>query len=151
MMLKKRIRVNDSTIRFNNTMLSLLSQTKAWQSCRERIKAYSSLFLIGAGLSYSSDMPLANILNDVLQFCGVSNWDELRGDSSKFLNFKKQFKTLCDRKSPSNGHKLIITNFPRYIYEIICLNWDDLFEKAANALAVSIKKQNVDEPVTSER
>jgi hypothetical protein len=130
---------------------AVLSQTKTWQSCRERIKAYSSIFLIGAGLSYSSDMPLANILNDVLNFCGVSNWDELRRDSSKFLNFKKQFKTLCDRKSPSNGHKLIITNFPQYIYEIICLNWDDLFEKAANVIGVLINKQNEDKPTTSER
>lgn len=130
---------------------AVLSQTKTCHSCRERIKAYSSIFLIGAGLSYNSDMPLANILNDVLNFCRVSNWDELRGDSSKFLNFKKQFKTLCDRKSPSNSHKLIITNFPKYIYEIICLNWDDLFEKAAKSINVPINKQNEDKPATSER
>ena len=130
---------------------AVLSQTKSWQSCRERVKAYSSIFLIGAGLSYDSDMPLANLLNDVLGFCGVTDWDDLRRDSSRFLNFKKQFKELCDGKSPSNGHKLIIANFPKYIYEIICLNWDDLFEKAAKATGVLIRKQNEDKPATSGR
>ena len=130
---------------------AVLSQTKTWQTCRECIKAYSSIFLIGAGFSYISDMPLANILNDVLNFCGVSDLSELRGDSSKFLNFKKQFKTLCDRKSPSNGHKLIITNFPKHIYEIIYLNWDDLLEKAAKVIGVLINKQNEDKPISSER
>ncbi len=132
----------------------VLSQTKAWQSCRELIKAYSSVFLVGSGLSYESDMPLANTLNVVLNFCGingVNNWNELRKDSSKFFSFKTQFKTLCDKKSPGNSHKLIITNFPKYIYEIICLNWDDLFERAAKLIGVSINKQNEDKPATSER
>lgn len=133
---------------------AVLNQTKSWQSCREDIKAYSSVFLVGSGLSYESDMPLANRLNEILTFCGISgvnNWNELRKDSSKFLSFKTQFKTLCDRKSPGNSHKLIIANFPKYIYEIICLNWDDLFEKAASLIGTSINKHNEDKPATSER
>jgi hypothetical protein len=130
---------------------AVLSQNKTWRSCRDRIKAYSSIFLVGAGFSYGSDMPLSNILSDLLRFCRVADWDELRKDSSKFLSFKRQFKTKCDRKSPSKAHKLIITNFPKHVYEIICLNWDDLFEKAAKLIGVLINKQNEDRPTTGER
>jgi hypothetical protein len=129
----------------------VLSKTKSWRSCREYIKAFSSVFLVGAGLSYDSDMPLSNALKAILDFCGVAGWDELRKDSKRFLEFKRRFKEICDRKSPSNGHKLVIANFPKYIYEIICLNWDDLFEKAAKSINVPINKQNEDKPATSER
>lgn len=130
---------------------AVLSKTKLWRSCREYIKAFSSVFLVGAGLSYDSDMPLSNVLKSILDFCRVADWDELREDSKRFLEFKRQFKKICDRKSPSNGHKLIIANFPKHIYEIICLNWDDLFEKAAKSINVPINKQNEDKPATSER
>ncbi len=130
---------------------AVLNQTKTWQICRERIKAHSSIFLIGAGLSYESDMPLSNILNDLLVFCGVTDWDELRKDSKKLLHFKRQFKIICDRKTPSKSHQLIIKNFPNHILEIICLNWDDLFERAARLVGVSINKQNEDRPTTTVR
>jgi len=129
----------------------VLSKAKSWRSCREHIKAFSSVFLVGAGFSYASDMPLSNILKAILDFCRVTGWDELRNDSKRFLEFKRRFKEICDRKSPSNGYKLVIANFPKHIYEIICLNWDDLFEKAAKSINVPINKQNEDRPATSER
>ena len=130
---------------------AVLSQIKSWRSCREHIKVFSSVFLVGAGFSYDSDMPLSNVLKAILDFCRVADWEELRKDSKRFLEFKRQFKEICDRKSPSNGYKLVIANFPKYIYEIICLNWDDLFEKAAKSINVPINKQNEDKPATSER
>lgn len=130
---------------------AVLSQTKSWRSCREHIRAFSSVLLIGAGVSYKSDMPLSRALKAILDFCRVAGWDELRKDSKRFLEFKRQFKEICDRKSPSNGHKLVIANFPQHIYEIICLNWDDLFERAARSINVPINKQNEDKPATSER
>jgi hypothetical protein len=129
----------------------VLSQNRAWRRCRERIKSYYSVFLVGAGFSYGSDMPLSNILNDLTEFLGIKDWDELRKDAKKFLKFKTEFKALCDRKSPSDSHKLLIKNFPKYIYEIICLNWDDLLEKAAKQIGMPINKQNEDKPTTTER
>jgi len=130
---------------------AVLSKTKSWRACRENIKAFSSVFLVGAGFSYNSDMPLSNRLKAILDFCRAADWDELRKDSKRFLEFKRQFKEICERKSPSNGHRLVIANFPQYIYEIICLNWDDLFEKAAKSINVPINKQNEDKPAMSER
>jgi len=130
---------------------AVLSQNKVWQDCRERIKAYSSIFLAGAGLSYESDMPLSNILDDLLKFCRVSTWDELRKDLTKCLEFKQQFKRICDNKQPSNSHRLVMLNFPTHIWEIICLNWDDLFEKAAILIGKTINKQNEEQPTTTER
>jgi hypothetical protein len=130
---------------------AVLSQTRIWRLCRENIKAYSSIFLVGSGFSYDSDMPLSNTLNVLLEFFRVKDWDELRKDKGKFLKFKREFKTICDRKSPSDSHKLLISNFPKYIYEIICLNWDDLLEKAAKQINKPINKQNEDKPTTTER
>src|SRR3972149_5985513 len=58
-------------------MDAVLGQSKIWNECRERIKAYCSVVLVGAGLSYGSDMPLANILDDLLVFVGARDWAAL--------------------------------------------------------------------------
>ncbi len=123
---------------------AVLGQSKIWNDCRERIKAYRSIVLAGAGLSYDSDIPLTSILKDVLKFVGAKDWQELRADPAKCLAFKKQFGKICAGKNPSKSHEILITNYPKYIFEILSLNWDDLIEKAAIALKVVVSKQNVD-------
>jgi hypothetical protein len=45
------------------------------------------------------------------------------------------------------SHKLIALNFPKYIYEIICLNWDNLVERGALEVSKSISKVNEDNPI----
>jgi hypothetical protein len=129
---------------------AVLSQSKILSECRERIKAYGSVLLAGAGLSYSSDMPLSNILDDLLLFVRARNWAELRVDPAKCLAFKNQFKFVCASKVPSKSHKIVVINFPGYIREIISLNWDNLLEKAADQAGISVNKQNEDVPVTIE-
>ena len=130
---------------------AVLGQSKIWNGCRERIKAYSSIVLAGAGLSYGSDMPLANILGDILKFLGAKDWAELRMDPNKCIAFKNQFSKICANKVPTKSHRTLILNFPKYILEVISLNWDDLLEKAAREEGKDINKQNEDTIVTTTR
>jgi len=132
-------------------IIGVLSQSKKWRSARDRIKSYRSVFLVGAGISFESGMPLTKYLSDLLCFCEAKDYDELRRDMQKCLKFKLEFKKICDDKSVSESHKLIAQNFPEYILEIICLNWDNLIEKAARKLGKEIPKVNEDSPVTGER
>ncbi len=145
------VRTNSPAILMSNLrkhastyIIGVLSQSNKWRHSRERIRAYSSIFLTGAGVSFGSYMPLASILIDLLKFCKANDWEELRTDNTKCLDFKKQFKTICDRKQPSSSHNLIIYNFPTHILEIICLNWDDLFERAAASSGKFVNKINED-------
>jgi hypothetical protein len=130
---------------------AVLSQSKIWNECRERIKAYGSVLLVGAGLSYGSDMPLSNILDDLLAFVRARDWAELRADPDKCLAFKNQFRRICSSKVPTKSHKMVILNFPSYIWEVISLNWDDLLEKASALAGKAVNKQNEDQPVAINR
>lgn len=130
---------------------AVLSQTKVWNECRERIKAYGSILLAGAGLSDASNMPLSNLLPDVLKFVRAVDWAELRTDPNKCLAFKNEFLKQCSGKLPAKSHKMIILNFPDYILEIVSLNWDDLLEQAASLTGKIIGKQNEDQPVITQR
>lgn len=132
-------------------MDGVLGQSRVWRECQERIKAHNSLLLVGAGLSYDSDMPLANLLIDLLKFVGAPDWDTLRADPAKCIAFKNQFKAKYSHKVPSKSHELVILNFPQYILEIISLNWDDLLEQAAAVVGKNVNKQNEDHPVTATR
>lgn len=130
---------------------AVLSQSKKFRSARERIMAYSAVFITGAGISFESDIPLARILTDLLTFCGASSWEDLRKDPVKCQKFKLQFKQNCEGKQPGISHKRIVDGFPRYILEILCLNWDNLLEKAAQNSGKMLQKENVDRPVTDAR
>lgn len=129
----------------------VLTQSKKWKSALERIKSYHSVFLIGAGISFESGIPLTSVLNDLLKFCGAKNYEELREDDQKCLKFKLEFKKICDDKEPSTSHKLIALNFPKYILEIICLNWDNLIERAFRENNKLFSKVNEDNPVSNKR
>ncbi len=130
---------------------AVLTQEDKWKDCRESVKAFYSVFLIGAGLSYDSDMPLVGTLHHVLEFCEATGWAELRSDPKKCLKFKQTFKQICKDKSPSAAHSLLIDSYPNIIWEIICLNWDDLLEKAASMSSKVINKCNKDISVLGER
>lgn len=130
---------------------AILSQVKKWDLLRERIKSYSSVFLVGAGISFESDIPLAAILGDLLKFVRAKDYSDLKINDRKCLKFKTDFRTICTEKLPGISHKLVTKNFPRYILEIVCLNWDDLFEKAADELKIDLHKINENNQVHEER
>ena len=129
----------------------VMGQNKKWLACKDKIKAFMSVFLVGAGLSTESNLPLTYVLNDLLTFLHKSNWEELRNSPQDCLEFKKQFKAMCDEKSPCDAHVITIKNFPSYIKEIICLNWDDFFERSATALQIDLDKVNIDKPVSTQK
>jgi len=129
----------------------VLSQSEKWKSVKERIRSYGSIFLVGAGISFESGIPLTDVLNDLLRFCEAKNYDELRKNEQKCLKFKLEFKRICKDKNVSTSHILIARNFPKHILEIICLNWDDLIERAARRLDKEIPKVNEDMAISGER
>lgn len=130
---------------------AVLGQTRKWESAYERIRSYSSIFLTGAGISFESGMPLSKVLADLMKFCEAEDWNELRRNDKKCLKFKSEFKRICDRKNPGVSHKLIAQNFSEHILEIICLNWDNLIERAAREFGKAIPKANEDKHTTDER
>lgn len=132
-----------------NYVMAVASQHQKFDKARDRIISYGSVFLVGAGLSFESEIPLTRVLNDLLPFCGVKDYEELRKNSEACCDFKTQFKRVCDEKSPGDSHDLIALNFPRYIKEIICLNWDNLIERSAIKLSRTISKVNEDFEVNS--
>jgi hypothetical protein len=70
-----------------------------------------------------------------LKKVGANNYKDLQNNqksNKKSIEFKKRFIEIRDKASPGIAHKLIALNFPDYIKEIICLNWDNLIEKAFN-------------------
>jgi hypothetical protein len=110
---------------------------------KNRIKNYKSVFLVGAGLSYGSGIPLTNELDDILKEVGANDYNDLQNNQNnneKSQKFKERFKEICYKASPGISHKLIALNFPDYIKEIICLNWDNLIEKAFKECKKEIKK-----------
>jgi hypothetical protein len=122
----------------------ILSQSKKFTDTLKRINAYGSVFLVGAGISFESGMPLSDILDDLLRFCKSKNYEDLRKDKSKCLKFKSEFQKLCANKEPGRSHEMLALNFPKNIFEIICLNWDNLIEKGAIKFEKGISKINED-------
>ena len=108
-----------------------LSQSKKWNDVRENINIFGSIFLVGAGLSYESKLPLVRHLDNLLKVCRVTDYCELRDHPKKIYQFKKEFKKICEGKNTGVSHRLIALNFQNHIREIICLNWDNLLEKAS--------------------
>lgn len=132
-------------------ILGILSQDNKIRGTQERIKSYGSVFLVGAGISFESGIPLTRVLQDLLKFCRASNYEELSKDKEKCLKFKREFGKICKKKEPSRSHQSIVINFPKYIEQIICLNWDNLIEKCGKSLSPpkNINKINEDIPVST--
>jgi len=120
---------------------------------QEKIKTWKSVFLIGAGTSYESGLPLISILNDLLKFVKAKNYQELQNNqkkNNKCKKFKEEFKKICETSPIGVSHTIIAFNFPKYIKEIICLNWDNLIEKAFNKCNKKIEKINRDDNIKVE-
>jgi hypothetical protein len=130
-----------------NYVRGVLAQSKKLKNIHERLRSYGSIFLVGAGISFESGIPLVAILNDLLAFCEVKDFRELRKHNDKCQKFKSEFKKICDGKQPKHSHELIVLNFPEHIKEIICLNWDNLIEKNASMNKRDISKINEDNKV----
>ncbi len=114
---------------------------------QEKIKTWKSVFLIGAGTSYESGLPLTSTLNDLLKFVKAKNYQQLQNNqkkNNKCKKFKEEFKKICETSPIGVSHTIIAFNFPKYIKEIICLNWDNLIEKAFNKCNKEIEKINRD-------
>ena len=108
----------------------VLKQSSKFAEAKRKIDTLKAIFVVGAGLSFESDVPMSKDLKDILNFVGASDFSFLRADPIKCNDFKKQFKILISESEPGPSHKLIASNFPSKIMEIICLNWDDLIERA---------------------
>jgi len=134
------------------TIRSILSQDSKMKKLRERIKSYESIFLVGAGISFESGIPLTRILQDVLCFSGANSYEELTKNQKKCKIFKQKFGEICNKKKHCKSHLLLVTNFPEYIKEIICLNWDNLIERCGITLSPprKINKINEDIPVNTQ-
>ncbi len=126
---------------------AILRQTSKFKDAKHHINVEKAIFVIGAGFSYESGAPMRTDLDDILRFVGVSDFAELRGDLPKCFQFKKQFQTLINRSNPGLSHNLIAASFPSNVIEIICLNWDNLIERAFKALGKSPKKINKESEV----
>ncbi len=126
----------------NVILRAILQQTSKFRAAKHKIVVEHSVFVVGAGLSYESSAPMVSDLEDLLRFCGASGFADLRNDSTKCYKFKTQFKNLTNAREPGESHKLIASNFPAKIMEIICMNWDNLLEKAFQSIDRDPNKVN---------
>jgi hypothetical protein len=108
------------------------------------IKSYDSVFIVGAGISFEAGVPLANTVEYLLKFVGANNYEELRLSEDNCLLFKNEFAKVCNRKLPTISHRALANNLGRTILEIICLNWDDLIERAGKECGRILNVQHTD-------
>ena len=131
-------------------LMGILRQTDKFNNARHRIDVEKAIFVIGAGFSFESGAPMTSDLYDILHFLDAHNFTELIEDSEKCLQFKKIVKKLVDNHEPGISHRLIASNFPTKVIEIICLNWDNFIERALNDLGKSASKINKESNVIGE-
>lgn len=133
-------------------LTAVLTQDKKIVKLHQHIRSYNSVFIVGAGLSFESDIPLSAVLESLLSFCGSKSYEELKKNPDAVFKFKNEFKRICDKKKPSLSHIAISEFFPKDILEIICLNWDNMIELAAQSKSKSIPKINEETvPISGER
>lgn len=109
---------------------SVLSQHDKIDDLKDRIKSFRSLFVIGAGISFEVGLPFTHHLDEILKFVRSADFNELRLDNQKCQQFKRQFKQISDGLNPGVSHRTLAKNLGDKIVDIICLNWDDLIERA---------------------
>ncbi|MDE1769371.1 MAG: SIR2 family protein [Thaumarchaeota archaeon] len=130
---------------------AVLAQGSKINNLREHIKSYGSVFIVGAGLSFESGLPLISVLESLLEFCSSKNYVELQGNNANVLKLKNEFRRICLDKKPTISHLEISEHFPDKIWEIVCLNWDNLIEAAAQSKSKHISKINQEvNPITEQ-
>ncbi|MCL5789716.1 MAG: SIR2 family protein [Candidatus Thermoplasmatota archaeon] len=133
---------NDS---LGNVKFILSQVDNKFRDAKEEIKNYGSFMIIGAGISDSSDLPLSNQLDPIVKFCKAGGMEDLTDDKEKLLCFKNEFKKISDKRTPSKAHHIIALNFPRYVREAVCLNWDNLLERSLSELKREYFKCNTED------
>lgn len=138
--------------RFEDYVVSI--STSLFRSLRRErvqdlIKSYGRVIvLIGAGFSSDAGVPLARFLNKI-------DFEEVSKDELKSEEFKKIFKQdMVEREvvKVTKAHEIVAEMFHhKVIIEIICLNWDDLIEKAYRRMySRKIRKINREEQQPSD-
>ncbi|RSN71245.1 hypothetical protein [Candidatus Methanodesulfokora washburnensis] len=138
--------------RFEDYVVSI--STSLFRSLRRErvqdlIKSYGRVIvLIGAGFSSDAGIPLARFLNKI-------DFKEALKDKLKSEEFKKIFKQdMVEREvvKVTKAHEIVAEMFHhKVIIEIICLNWDDLIEKAYQHMySRKIRKINREEQQPSD-
>lgn len=117
----------------------VVTQDKKLENLRDRINSYKSVFVVGAGISFEVGIPFTSHLKDILKFLRCDDYNQLRFDDQRCLGFKEKFKEVCDDKRTSISHRLLSQNLGKKIRDIVCLNWDDLIERAAQEYGYQIK------------
>lgn len=131
-------------------VIAVLRQSKKFKSAAECIRSYNAIIITGAGLSFESGIPLTEVLVQLLRFCEAKDYNELKNDQKKCLKFKTEFARICAAKNPTTSHESIAHNCGTTILEVICLNWDNLLERAKRYPNKEIPKiNNEDEGVSS--
>lgn len=134
-----------------NNIEAVLSQGSKLKQVKDNIRSYASVFLVGAGISFESDMPLTNVLTSLLRFCLADDYKTLAKDKDKRKKFQLEFRRICDAKRPGTSHKTMALNFPKYVLEILCLNWDNLLERAFREYGRDFCKVNEESLVNGKR
>ena len=123
----------------------ILSQNQKMNDVKDKIRSYGCVLIVGAGVSYASNAPLAARLVNLLNFCKATNFMDLSNDSNKCLCFKHHFKVLDEKFELNKSHMAIAKSFPKYTREIISLNWDSLLERALRSYKRKFNKINCEE------
>jgi hypothetical protein len=123
---------------------SVLSQDNKISDLKNRINAYGSLFVVGAGISFEIGIPLVSQLDTILQFIQREDFLQVRIDKSKCNEFKTIFKQLCDKKIVAASHRSLAQSLGSKIIDIISLNWDDLIERAGESSGINVRVRNQD-------
>ncbi|MGB7123400.1 MAG: hypothetical protein WBE40_00870 [Thermoplasmata archaeon] len=139
----------------------VLEQTKKFTQIRGRIKSLGAVVVAGAGLSYSSEVPLTAELADALRFAGIdvtpaapTRIEDLRDafarlklSNAAMVTFREQFGRICAGKPFGPGHFYLANELGNHVIEIVSLNWDDLIEKAAPEKFDGDRVRRYDKPV----
>lgn len=132
----------------------ILSQDTKYAEMARNIHFYGALLFVGAGISFESGLPLVGCLKQLVckALDQVNNsidwkskwnsdsdscWNELeKPENEKALRyFKTQFANLSREEKPSDSHRIVAQLFEEgRILETLCVNWDDLIERAYTQL-----------------
>ena len=121
------------------------------------------LFIIGAGVSFEADFD-TKLLDEIIwktvegdykskggrtkfdkewKYQDAKNriWEGIKNREDIYDDFKERFISAVDRRVPEKPHELLCRIFinKKRVIGIICLNWDDFIEKAAEQSDDSIE------------
>lgn len=112
------------------------------QRIQDLVKSHRVILLVGAGLSSEAGIPLTKFLSKF-------DFKKIKEDKKMQQEFKMKFKSeFLEREiiKHTDAHNIVAEMFHRkVVIEIICLNWDDLIERAYESKFGKIRKINREE------